>query len=77
MACRMIQFEPIKKRPQEWTPMALREAVCVLRKNPGRHRSMKRSDGIDPDCGERGCKHNFDASWKQCPFYQPRSKPTQ
>ena len=75
MPCRNIRFEIESDNPeQEWVPMALREAVCALRRsNPEKWNQALRCEGVEIDDEDIHCLHNLEGSFRRCPLHAERS----
>lgn len=73
MACRHLRFDLADLASQEWVPMALREATCMLRRsNPEKWNQVLRCRGVEVGEDEIHCMHNLEGSWGVCPLYRER-----
>lgn len=73
MVCRHIRFELAQVGAEEWVPMALREATCMLRSsNPEKWNQVLRCSDIEVDDDDTHCMHNLDGTWVECPLYRER-----
>ncbi len=73
MACRHLYYEEAFVPEFEWTPMAMREAICLLRRsNPEKWAGVLRNFGIEVEENDYHCMQNLDGDWEACPLCVPR-----
>lgn len=75
MACRHLRFDPAAFAGEEWVPMALREATCMLRRsNPEKWNQVLRCRGHEVEGDDVHCLHNLEGTWDVCPLYRQRQQ---
>jgi hypothetical protein len=73
MSCRNMHLTPTSRRCDELVPIGLRQTVCAIRKaHPDRYAALLRAEGVAVEEDDVECPHNLDASWADCPLYNPR-----
>jgi len=73
MACRFMRFPPASTPGDEWVPMGLQDAVCILRQSdPKRWAAELACHGIQVEEGDTLCMHNLTATWDECPLHVDR-----
>lgn len=73
MACRHLRFDPAAFAAEEWVPMALREATCMLRRsNPEKWNQVLRCQGHEVEGDDVHCLHNLEGTYHVCPLFRDR-----
>jgi len=73
MTCAHFTFLPPETPAGQWTPPALRDTECLLRKsNPEKWTETLISMGIEASMDDCSCLRNLDGDWEQCPLFVPR-----
>ncbi len=75
MICRHFYLQDPDNEAGEWTPPALRETVCLLRKsNPEKWNMKLAAEGVIIEKDDICCLRNTDGNWKECPLYVERAQ---
>ncbi len=73
MICRHVLVVVSGTLTDEWTPMALREAICQLRKsNPKKWIKALCDLGVEVEEDDCSCLNFLDGNWSECPLFAPR-----